>query len=341
MPDPCTNTTSATADVNPRDSEISGLISRWCGDSEVGDAYENRPGVAPSGTRLGGFVEQCGYDSVVAASEPWQTSDARISPAIHANDAVAVASLDTYGISDEIRYNRRGAVRCPAGREIRLVCSHCGKTKTIWQACEDRFRCKCCRKAWIRDTKRRFMPVIDAMVASGGHIRFMTLTVKNGPSLPDVLKHLERSFRKLKQRTFWKRHVQGAIRVLEVTKGKDGWHVHYHVLFTGSYIPQDELANLWEKITGDSRVVDVRYAGGNVVRELFKYTVKDGNLTQDELNEVASVLHNKPVVVVLGRFYRRQVLPPARPAACEECGSNAWMLEGVLFAQVRNVVRRE
>jgi hypothetical protein len=337
VPDPCTNTTSATADVNLTDTtEIRRVMTAWCGDSEVGDADTNRPGVAPSGTRLGGFVSSCGYDPVVAAGVPWPTTDSRTSPAVPANDVVAVASLDTEGISAEVGHRLH---RCPKGHEVRVICTHCGRPRVIWESCGDRIRCHQCRLDWMRDTRRRFQPVLDAMAGSGGRIRFLTLTVNNGADLGERVEHLERSFRRLKQRVTWRRNVEGAIRVLEIAGSPGDWHPHFHILFTGNYIPQKEMADTWKEITGDSCIVDIRHAGSGVVKELFKYTVKDAGLLPDALDEIAAVLHNKNVVVVLGRFYRRQVAPPRRPSACPDCGANAWALEGVFYADVRYSMR--
>jgi hypothetical protein len=185
----------------------------------------------------------------------------------------------------------------------------------------------------MRDTWHRFKPVVDSMVGCGGYIRLLTLTVKNGPDMRERYEHLKASFRRLKQRACWKRHVQGAIRVVEITKSKVNgeWHWHYHVMIVGSWWDQAEISDEWLKATGDSDVVDIRavvnirHAGAGALRELFKYTIKDHTLTAAEIDRVACLLHGVPVVTVLGAFYRRQqrrVEP--RPVACEICGGTRW-----------------
>ncbi len=52
----------------------------------------------------------------------------------------------------------------------------------------------------------------------------------------------------------------GAVFGIEVSPPGDGrgGMVHAHVLVFGHYWPQDDLAARWERITGDSRIVDVR-----------------------------------------------------------------------------------
>ena len=259
-------------------------------------------------------------------SNPQSSSDRDLACEPEALPDLAPTSLDTNGISDELPTEERA----PCGKYISLSCLHCGKVHRIWKRCENRVRCPDCRKQWSRDSQKRFKPVLEAMQASGQYVRFMTLTVKNGSDLAERVKHLERSFRKFKQRKFWKGNVDGAIRVLEITRSADGWHPHYHIVFVGRFIPQAKLQEQWEEITGDSRIVDVRQASSTVLKELFKYTVKDADLQPGDLDDVERVLRNKNVVVVLGKFYRRQVMKrESNPLKCESCGSTAFWLDGL------------
>jgi hypothetical protein len=114
----------------------------------------------------------------------------------------------------------------------------------------------------------------------------VTLTVKDGPDLSERFKHLYKS-----QRELWMRKtrgrgsvldgVAGAVWSYEVKRGKGSgvWHPHLHMIALAESIPdQQQLANEWHNITGDSFVVDVRPidqqdpASGFV--EVFKYAVK-------------------------------------------------------------------
>ena len=121
-----------------------------------------------------------------------------------AANGAAATSLDTHGISGDFAVTKGATGPCtPAdrpgphgeqcGKWLGLLCIHCGATKPIYQACEDRIRCPECRKSWIRPTSRRFLPVLDAMHNSGGHLRFITLTVAGRPSLADAYDHLLKS----------------------------------------------------------------------------------------------------------------------------------------------------
>lgn len=253
-------------------------------------------------------------------------------PAGGAEPPSCLTSLDTYGITDEIGLTVDGQSGCSGphgetcGKWMLVVCAGCaGPVRWIYKACEDRFRCRQCRKGWMRDTYHRFMPVIDAMVGAGGYVRFLTVTTLAGPDLRERYEHLKAGFKRLKQQVGWKRHVEGAIRVLEFDKGPHGWLCHYHILMTGCWWDQAEIKAAWLKAMGDSDVVDIRMAGAGAVRELFKYTVKDGELSASELDEVARLLRGVPVVTVLGAFYRRQRRRESRAVVCEKCGGTRWI----------------
>ena len=58
----------------------------------------------------------------------------------------------------------------------------------------------------------------------------------------------------------WKAHVAGGIQALEITYNRktDLWHVHTHIIVTGSYLPQPQLKAAWKLATGDSDIVDIR-----------------------------------------------------------------------------------
>jgi len=230
--------------------------------------------------------------------------------------ALAVPSLDTTTTSDD-------APRRECGRQLVIVCTNCGKEKKIREGCGDRFFCGWCRKRYLRDTEKRFGPLVDRMK---GRLRFITLTVASGPDAFERLQHLEKSFRRLKQRKIWKLHVRGAIRSLEVTyNAATGWHPHYHILTDGAFIPQADLSAAWAEITGDSKIVDIReWKGGKAAakKELFKYTVKDFEIPPRFTLTIQKLLRGKRLTVGLGKLYNREERP--EPRKCSDCGAVAW-----------------
>lgn len=116
-------------------------------------------------------------------------------------------------------------------------------------------------------------------------VRLITLTLQHSPvSLRVQLKHLKASFRRLRQTKLWQSCVESGRAIVEVTwNAKTScWHPHLHVVATGTYLPQDELANQWAGSSGGSYVVDVRpvKAGHRASKYLAKYLGKPPKISE-------------------------------------------------------------
>lgn len=156
--------------------------------------------------------------------------------------------------------------RSPSTRKYRLVCNTC---KQRW--------CPACRRSTnmhVRDYVR------DLLTADHrDEWRFVTLTLRstNAP-LTTQLANLRKSFRKLRQRRFWRDRVKGGITITEITWNptRKQWHPHYHVLVRGSFIPQRDLSSHWLSITKTSMIVDIRRVRrvDNAVDYVTKYLTK-------------------------------------------------------------------
>lgn len=155
----------------------------------------------------------------------------------------------------------------------------------------------------------------------------LTLTVKDGPDLPERWQHLTRSFQVLKdrRRNFlakvrgapWTEFakVQGAVGSYEVKRGKGSglWHPHIHlVALCESPIDPVALKREWEGITGDSFMVDVRpFRPGQEpaegFMEVFKYAVKFSDLSLADNWQVAQFLRATRLLFSLGVFRGVQI----------------------------------
>lgn len=127
------------------------------------------------------------------------------------------------------------------------------RIKASW--CHDRF-CLICgaqRAAHIAGRVRELLADTRPL--------FITLTLRNsGQPLTDCLDRLMRGFRLLRQTELWKGRVTGGVAFLEIKRGSGGygWHPHLHVLALGGFMEQSRLSVLWQSITGDSHIVDIR-----------------------------------------------------------------------------------
>jgi hypothetical protein len=105
----------------------------------------------------------------------------------------------------------------------------------------------------------------------------------------------ERFKSRKKKPTWWGWHVGGFAAFLEVTLNDDAgsrscglWHVHLHIIGQARFVPHDELSSLWNRVTGDSCVVDVREIKDvdGAAAEVSKYASKsvselDGAIARD------------------------------------------------------------
>lgn len=91
--------------------------------------------------------------------------------------------------------------------------------------------------------------------------KFITLTTRASKlPLEEQIKHLRTSFRRLRQRKFFKANIRGGYAVLEITHNNKTkqWHPHLHIIADANYIPQKALSQEWLKASKDSFIVDIR-----------------------------------------------------------------------------------
>lgn len=119
------------------------------------------------------------------------------------------------------------------------------------QTCGEVWRCPCCGQR-ISQTRRDEMNHLMAWARSNGHfVRMVTLTSRHGASdtLKDMLVGMKEAKQSFHSRRDYKRlRAEGLIGVVtatEVTHGKNGWHVHFHmILIVKSRFWADYVADL-------------------------------------------------------------------------------------------------
>lgn len=208
-----------------------------------------------------------------------------------------------YSSEDPGKHKRPGPDGEICGAWWAFECRDCRGTFYAYKGCGDRITCKECRKKYLNRTYARFSPVIEGMK---GTLRFMTLTVLNGPVLTERREHLRKSFRKARQRVAWKKIVKGGVYVEETTHSEEfGWHPHVHIIYAGRYFDQKELSEIWKSVTGDSHRVHVRLIKNKeeACRELFKYTLKEKGLPEKILEEARLAFSGRHLVGTFGDLY--------------------------------------
>ena len=161
-----------------------------------------------------------------------------------------------------------------------------GRLKLLSNSCRLRL-CPPCAEARSKVIARSCRDFLEEQ----GRVRFMTLTMKHSDAtLEEQIKLIKKCFVRLRQRVGWRKYVTGCVWFLQLKPidGGESCHVHYHVLLTGSYMPQKWLSETWEKITGGSFVVDIRLVSdrgndcglGLVLSDVARYAARPVNLLE-------------------------------------------------------------
>jgi hypothetical protein len=285
------------------------------------------PRLAPDGTLVGTPPDTCvtDYDpaptlSTVFRHSSWSSLRHRIYRAFercHINPA------------------RRSRFAC-CGDSVRVLRSDrdADRYKLAGNYCHDRWCTPC-----ANDRARTIANNVLAL-AAGHRLRFATLTLAADMSpLVLRLKKLHLSMSRLARTSLWKRSVEAAIACLEIKYNahSDNWHVHYHLLLQGKFIPQPVLSRTWLNITGDSHVVDIRLAKDRrqVARYLTKYASKplDPSYMRDDehLDEAIQALANVHLIQTFGRWRGKALTKPPDDGTWTE----VYDLEELLYAVAR------
>lgn len=166
-----------------------------------------------------------------------------------------------------------------------------------------------------------YLPRYEAVIASQPRLRpfLVTLTVKDGPDLLERFDHLQTSQRELWMQRHRKRGspldgVEAAVWSYEVKRGKGSglWHPHLHMVAMAEVMPDAiALRAAWQKITGDSFIVDVRAIDQadpvSGFMEVFKYALKFSDMTPADTFTAWQQLQKRRLVGSAGLFRGIQI----------------------------------
>lgn len=228
----------------------------------------------------------------VRAHRPWSKSRSRV-----------VNALWECGDSDlRKRASRLG--RCCQMPTLRKAAD--GTPAASLARCRDRM-CLMCGDIRGREATRR---VADC-VAKADELRLVTLTLADdGKDLAHRTERLFAAYRALRRSALWKEHVRGAVATLETTLGRSPrhWHVHLHVIVTGSFIPHAQLKKAWHEATGDSFIVHLNLVRGKkqAIHYIAAYLGKPiavHTWTPEETCEYAAAMHGRRFLSTSGIFH--------------------------------------
>ena len=161
-------------------------------------------------------------------------------------------------------YTRTALVGAGANDRRLAAFDSCGCNARVWKnkttgqvkirsfLCHDRLCVPCAnaRAQVIKGNLRKKLATVP--------FKHLTLTLKsNDTPLFDQRKRAMACFGALRGTAVWKENVRGGAAFFETTfnKATKRFHPHLHVIVQARYVPHEQLAPAWRKITGDSDVV--------------------------------------------------------------------------------------
>ena len=171
-------------------------------------------------------------------------------------------------------------------------------------------------------------------------LRFLTLTIKNRKSLEEAINFLYKSFRKFKQRVYFKNHIFGGIGVMDYTKDENGlWHVHLHLIINSNYLAREykghdpKLVQEWKTCTNETGILYINlvknHKGG--LNYVLKYISKVAkNISSKDLAVFYKSTKNRRFLFTFGTMYKVTKKTKFVCKKCDCCLEYAPYLEGLL-----------
>ncbi|MFZ1061245.1 MAG: protein rep [Candidatus Rokuibacteriota bacterium] len=180
----------------------------------------------------------------------------------------------------------------PSTGRWRIRCKRCGSRL-----------CPVCRIRWSLRQRDRINSVLADVKPNRRKLLTLTLRSSSAP-LQLQIHRLWSSYNKLKHLRLWKKHVDGAIAVLEVTWNEESsqWHPHLHCVLDSSFFEQKQVSRAWLRITLDSKIVDIRAvksfekAAAYLTKYLLKTLVLPAEVDPARLDELYA-MHQKTRLV--------------------------------------------
>lgn len=182
------------------------------------------------------------------------------------------------------------ALECGCADDQERVVSHHARS------CQDR-QCALCAHVRSSELSADLAGRADRLLREypGARLVMLTVTVRNVGQIGQIhLKKLIRDLARLRRTELWV-GVLASARGIEITwSQRAGFHHHAHMLLAvapGVWLAdQSNWSDAWFKITGDSRIVDIREVsnGAEAAREVAKYITKQ---PKDAPAEIIRAIH--------------------------------------------------
>jgi len=158
-------------------------------------------------------------------------------------------------------------------------------------------------------------------------MRMITLSVRNMPSLTGQIRYLIRSFRKLRSRSFWRRHVDGGAMVVEITGRPNNWHAHLHIVAHSAYLDWKVLLKDWQSVSSGSAVWIDAIPDTKATHYVTKYLSKP-ECPEMVLSEMSDSMKGIRLFTPFGSWHSINKLYKKPDPVCIFCKSSATVVDG-------------
>lgn len=230
--------------------------------------------------------------------------------------------------------------------QLYCTCENCGKTEVFYYNCNRKW-CPLCavRLAKIRAEKLKLWArTIDQP-------KHLVLTMRNFAVLTrPKIRQFQKALLQLRKQKLW-HSVRGGCASLEITNGKEGWHLHAHLLLDVRWLDMEDLSLHWGKLIGQEfgivKIKDCR--GTDYLAEVSKYVAKGSELATwsgEQLWEFICAIRGCRFFFAFGSLFkmtkeiRRQLNELKGGGKVCPCGCGKFLIDTEASAVLREIRQR-
>jgi hypothetical protein len=158
-----------------------------------------------------------------------------------------------------------------------MMCIGCGSYKHITKRCSLKW-CPHCN--WrIADARKR---ELERMLVGNFGLKHLVLTQRNFETpLKPAIRESRAALLKLRRQVIGKK-IFGGCASMEITNEGRGWHLHWHLLVTSTWVDMEKVSVAWGKLVGqDYAIVKIKaVTDKSYVQEVCKYAAKGSDIAK-------------------------------------------------------------
>lgn len=222
----------------------------------------------------------------------------------------------------------------PSHEYRRVYCRKCGHCADVPKDCGHRF-CPTCAKRRSYRVRNRLLFILDNNRPKPGYIlKMITLSTRNCQSLEIGVRHLVKSFRRLRQRNIWKTHVDGGATIIEVTGEPGNWHPHLHILCWCRRIDWKSLKNSWTSVSGGLGCYIINTSRKSACFYVTKYITK-AEVPEGAWDKVGKILVKYRLFQRFGSWQGIKIPKKISDYPCPKCGCTVWVPDWMIEKALR------